>query len=84
MTNKKTVIKPTSDTGNPFTLLAKAFDEGRLDICLELLTNIYVYLHRKMPPNSLRRSWRNELDFKSLFDREKELYGLPLSAIRYP
>ena len=82
MAKKRTAKKTTSDIGNPFTLLARAFDDGRLNTCLGLLTNIYVYLRRRMPPDSLRRSWREELGFKSRFDREKKRYGLPLSAIR--
>ncbi|MFY9462144.1 MAG: hypothetical protein WAP51_03005 [Candidatus Sungiibacteriota bacterium] len=82
MAAKKTARKAGSDVGNPFTLLAKAFDKGHLDTCLELLTNIYVYLRRRTPPVSLRRSWRQELEFKSRFDRKKRRYGLPPSAIR--
>ena len=82
MAKKRTARKTTSDIGNPFTLLARAFDEDRPDTCLELLTNIYVYLRRRVPPDSLRRSWREELGFRSRFDREKRRFGLPPSAIR--
>ena len=82
MRKKGATRKTSLEFGNPFTLLAEYFDEGRLGICLEVLTNIYVYLCRRMPPDSLRRTWREELGFKSRFDRENESYGLPLSAIR--
>lgn len=83
MAKKKGARKTTSDVGNPFTLLARAFDEGNLKTCLELLTNIYVYLRRRMPPDSLRRSWREELGFNSRFDREKSamVFRLLPSAI---
>ena len=69
-------------TGNPFTLLAKAFDEGDLNQCLEILTNIYVCLCRKLPSRSLKKSWKLEIGFETSFDLEKNNYGLPLSAIR--
>lgn len=82
MAKKKTARKITSDIGNPFTLLAEAFDRNRLDVCLELLTNIYVYLRRRMPPVSLKKSWREELGFNSRLDRETKHYGFPPSAIR--
>lgn len=60
MATKKSA-KQADGTGNPFTLLAKAYQERQLDECLDLLTNIYVYLRRKTPPGSLRKQWKKTL-----------------------
>lgn len=47
--------------GNPFTLLSYAFREGKIEECIEILTNIYFYLVRKAPSASLKKKWRKEL-----------------------
>ena len=52
MAAKKTARKTGSDVGNPFTLLAEAFDKGRLDTCSELLTNIYEHLRLSASANA--------------------------------
>lgn len=48
-------------TGNPFTLFAYAFRQGRKDECLEILTNIHFYIFRKAPTAALRKLWKREL-----------------------
>lgn len=58
--------QPKEKTGNPFTLLAKAYDEGRREKCLEIMTGIYFYLCRQSPAKALRRAWRHELRDLSL------------------
>ena len=58
---KQRIAKETGlDTGNPFTLLTEAYRAGDIALCMDLLTNIYVYLCRQAPPRSLRRQWRKE------------------------
>lgn len=62
--------------GNPFTLLAQAYQERQIDECLDLLINIFVYLRRKMPPRSLRKQWKKTLSLPDyLMDFPVKLTG---------
>lgn len=63
---------------NPLGYLAQAYVAGRVDLCLDVLTNIYVYLMRKLSSSSLRREWKQELGFNSKFHQKLRRYGLPV------
>lgn len=64
---------------NPLGYLARAYEAGCMDLCLDVLSNIYAYLLRKPPSSSLRKAWKQELGFNSKFHRKLRQYGLPVS-----
>lgn len=75
MTKKKTSRKTSPNIGNPFTLLASSYKSGDIVECMNLLTGIYIYLCRQVPPRSIRRQWQKEFNNTRMIDQSGRAFS---------